>query len=83
MIKLKEVRKAKGLTQAQLAAKVRHADPTADQTTISVLERGNFTRARSSVTHYAKPWTAPRRSFTTASRPSSCRQRTNNSPRRP
>lgn len=42
MIKLKEMRKKRGLTQAQLAAKVRHADPTADQTTISVLERGEL-----------------------------------------
>lgn len=42
MIKLKEVRKAKGLTQAQLAEKVRKADPTADQTMISVLERGEM-----------------------------------------
>lgn len=42
MIKLREMRKARGLTQAELAKKVRHADPTADQTTISVLERGEL-----------------------------------------
>lgn len=42
MIKLKEIRKARGMTQAELAAKVRHADPTADQTMISVLERGQL-----------------------------------------
>lgn len=42
MIKLREMRKARGLTQAELASKVRHADPTADQTTISVLERGEL-----------------------------------------
>lgn len=42
MIKLREMRKARGLTQAELANKVRHADPTADQTTISVLERGEL-----------------------------------------
>lgn len=42
MIKLKEKRKAAGLTQTQLANMVRYADPTADQTTISVLERGEL-----------------------------------------
>lgn len=42
MIKLKEARKAKGMTQAELARAVRYADPTADQTTISVLERGEL-----------------------------------------
>ena len=42
MIKLREVRKARGLTQAQLAEKVKHVDPTADQTMISVLERGEI-----------------------------------------
>lgn len=42
MIKLREKRRERGLTQAELAAKVRHADPTADQTTISVLERGDL-----------------------------------------
>lgn len=42
MIKLKEARKAKGMTQAELAAAVKHADPTADQTMISVLERGQL-----------------------------------------
>lgn len=42
MIKLKEMRKKRGLTQAQLAEKVRKADPTADQTMISVLERGEL-----------------------------------------
>lgn len=42
MIKLKEMRKARGLTQAQLAEKVRNVDPTADQTMISVLERGEL-----------------------------------------
>ena len=42
MIKLKEIRKARGMTQAELAAKVRHADPTVDQTVISVLERGQL-----------------------------------------
>lgn len=42
MIKLRDVRKARGLTQAQLAEKVRKADPTVDQATISVLERGDL-----------------------------------------
>lgn len=42
MNKLRDIRKAKGLTQAELAAKVRHADPTVDQTMISVLERGEL-----------------------------------------
>ena len=42
MIKLKEIRKARNMTQAELAAKIRHADPTADQTMISVLERGQL-----------------------------------------
>ncbi len=42
MIKLKEMRKARGLTQAQLAEKVKRVDPTADQTMISVLERGEL-----------------------------------------
>lgn len=42
MIKLKEIRKAKNMTQAELAARVRHADPTVDQTVISVLERGQL-----------------------------------------
>lgn len=42
MIKLKEARKAAGMTQAELARAVRYADPTADQTMISVLERGEL-----------------------------------------
>lgn len=42
MIKLKEIRRARGMTQAQLAEKVRNVDPTADQTMISVLERGEL-----------------------------------------
>lgn len=42
MIKLKEARKAAGMTQAELASAVRYADPTADQTMISVLERGEL-----------------------------------------
>ena len=42
MIKLREVRKARGMTQAELAKAVQFADPTADQATISVLERGEL-----------------------------------------
>lgn len=42
MIKLKEIRKARGMTQGELAAKVAHADPTVDQMVISVLERGEL-----------------------------------------
>lgn len=39
---LKELRTAKGMTQGQLAEKVRHADPTIDQASISFLERGDI-----------------------------------------
>ena len=42
MIKLKEARKAKGMTQTELAQAVSFADPTVDQTMISVLERGDI-----------------------------------------
>ena len=42
MIKLKETRQAKGLTQSELAQAVRYADPTADQVLISCLERGDL-----------------------------------------
>lgn len=42
MISLMKLRKDKGMTQAQLAAAVKHADPTADQVMISVLERGQL-----------------------------------------
>lgn len=42
MIKLKEMRQKRGLSQTALAEKVRHADPTASQMTISVLEQGEL-----------------------------------------
>lgn len=42
MNRLKELRKAKGMTQSELALAVGFADPTIDQATISVLERGEF-----------------------------------------
>ena len=42
MIKLKEMRRKRGLTQNELAKMVQWADPTVDQTTISILERGNL-----------------------------------------
>lgn len=42
MNNLAEIRKMKGITQAQLAEKVRHADPTIDQASISFLERGDI-----------------------------------------
>lgn len=42
MIKLMEMRKARNMTQRQLAELVCHADPTVDQATISVLERGDL-----------------------------------------
>lgn len=42
MIKLKEMRQKRGMSQTALAEKVRHADPTASQMTISVLEQGEL-----------------------------------------
>lgn len=42
MIKLKEMRQKRGLSQTALAEKVKHADPTASQMTISVLEQGEL-----------------------------------------
>lgn len=42
MVKLAEMRKARGLSQKALAEMVRHADPTVDQAVISVLERGDI-----------------------------------------
>lgn len=42
MNNLREIRKKKGLTQAELAWMVKEADPTVDQSTISVLERGDI-----------------------------------------
>ena len=42
MIKLKQVRQERGLTQSDLAQAVRYADPTADQVLISCLERGDL-----------------------------------------
>ena len=42
MIKLKEMRQKRGLSQTALAEKVKHADPTASQMTISVLETGEL-----------------------------------------
>lgn len=40
MIKLREVRKAKGLSQTELANRIAHEYPTVTQMTISVLENG-------------------------------------------
>ena len=42
MIKLREMRNKRGMTQAELAWAVGPADPTVDQATISVLERGDL-----------------------------------------
>ena len=42
MIKLKEMRQKRGLSQTALAEMVKHADPTASQMTISVLESGEL-----------------------------------------
>lgn len=42
MIKLREMRLARGMTQTDLAKAVRYADPAVDQTMISVLERGEL-----------------------------------------
>lgn len=42
MIKLREMRQKRGMSQTALAEKVRHADPTASQMTISVLEQGEL-----------------------------------------
>ena len=42
MIKLREVRKSRKMTQAELADAVRYADPTVSQMTISVLEQGEL-----------------------------------------
>ena len=42
MIKLKEMRQKRGMSQTALAEKVKHADPTVSQMTISVLEQGEL-----------------------------------------
>lgn len=42
MNNLRELRMAKGLTQLELARRVREADPTVDQSSISFLERGDI-----------------------------------------
>lgn len=42
MNNLRELRMAKGLTQLELAKRVREADPTVDQSSISFLERGDI-----------------------------------------
>ncbi len=42
MNNLREFRIAKGLTQLELAKRVREADPTVDQSSISFLERGDI-----------------------------------------
>lgn len=42
MIKLREKRLEKKMTQKELASRVKYADPTVDQATISVLERGEL-----------------------------------------
>lgn len=41
MNNLKEIRIRKGMSQTELARLVRHADPTVDQSMISMLERGD------------------------------------------
>ena len=42
MVGLRDIRKDRGLSQTELAEKVKWADPTADQTMISILERGDL-----------------------------------------
>lgn len=42
MVRLKEIRKARGMSQTELAEKVRHADPGATQAMISILESADL-----------------------------------------